>query len=168
MSTIDRFSNAATAAGATVHTVDRASATETLEELVNPPAIGVPLSIDDVSLPEGVETNPDDEQLRTAITGITAVPLGIETLGSVVVPSDEASTGPISLFAERQVAVIERDNIVEDVESAFSSLGERYRSDSNGNDAVIVTGPSTTGDMGALVTGVHGPAELHLVVIDNE
>lgn len=166
MSAIDRFSSAATAAGATVHTVGRANAAETLEELVSSPAIGVPLAIDGVSLPEEVETNPDDEQLRAAITGITAVPLGIETLGSVVVPSDEASTGPISLFAERQIAVIERENIVEDVESAFSSLAKRYRS--NGNDAVIVTGPSTTGDMGALVTGVHGPTELHLVVIDNE
>lgn len=166
MSAIDRFSSAATAAGAVVHTVERATATETLEELAAEPAVGVPLSIDGVSLPDHVETEPDDETLRSAATGITAVPLGIETLGSVVVPSDEDGTGPISLYPERQIAVVERENIVGDVESAFSYLAERYRS--NGNDAVLVTGPSSTGDMGALVTGVHGPAELHLVVIDDE
>lgn len=166
MSAIDRFSTAATAAGASVHAVSRGEATATLEDLTQEPAVGVPLSIDGVSLPDVVETSPDETTLRSARTGITAAPMGIEPFGSVVIPSDERRTGPISLFAKRQIAVVESEDIVDDVESAFTALGERYRT--NGDDAVIVTGPSSTGDMGALVTGVHGPAELHVVVIDDE
>jgi L-lactate dehydrogenase complex protein LldG len=166
MSATDQFSNAATDAGAAVHLVSRSDASATLEELTEPPAVGVPLSLDGVSLPTDVETDPDGDALRSAKTGITASPLGIEPLGSVIIPSDESSTGPVSLFPKRQIAVIERQNIVGDLETAFSRLGEQYRS--GANDAVIVTGPSTTGDMGALVTGVHGPAELHIVVIDDE
>lgn len=168
MSAIDRFSNAATAAGATVHAVARADATATLEDLTRDPAVGAPLSIDGVSLPDGVETDPDEETLKAAQTGITAAPLGIEPLGSVFVPSDEHGSGPASLFPQRQVAVVERENIVGDVEAAFAAIGERYRSNGEGSDGVLVTGPSSTGDMGELVTGVHGPAELHVVVIDDE
>lgn len=180
MSAIDHFSNAATAAGATVHVVAREDATAVLEDITQEPAVGVPLEIDGVSLPAAVETDPGEETLQSARTGITAAPLGIEPLGSVFVPSDEHGTGPVSLFPERQIAVIERENIVGDVESAFAAIGERYRSDGDGNgdvngngnrksnDGVLVTGPSSTGDMGDLVTGVHGPAELHVVVIDDE
>ena len=164
MSAIDRFSSAATTAGAIVHVVDREATTDRLEELTDYPAVGVELAIEGVSLPDGVETAPDEVALREAKTGITDSPMGIEPLGSVVVPSDERGTGPTSLFAERQVAVVKRSDLVADVETAFSRLADRYRE--NGTDAVIVTGPSSTGDMGELVTGVHGPAELHVVVID--
>ncbi|NGM67963.1 LUD domain-containing protein [Natronolimnobius sp. AArcel1] len=166
MSAIDDFSSAATAAGASVQRVSRTAATETLKELTEQPAVGVPLEIEDVSLPDDLETAPDEQTLRAARTGITASPLGIESLGSVVIPSSDDGTGPISLFPERQIAVVERTNIVADVESAFARLAKRYQT--GANDAVIVTGPSSTGDMGALVTGVHGPAELHIVVIDDE
>ncbi len=30
----------------------------------------------------------------------------------------------------------------------------------------IITGPSATADMGPLVRGVHGPGQLHIIVID--
>ncbi len=166
MSTTARFSSAASNAGATVHVVPRVDAAEQLEKLVDRPGVGAPLPIDGVSLPDEVNTDPDESELQSAKTGITVAPLGIESLGSVVVFSDEKLTGPISLFPERQIAVVDRENIVEDVETAFSRLAERFWSSTN--DAVIVTGPSSTGDMGALVTGVHGPAELHIVVIDDE
>ena len=166
MSAIDRFSNAATTAGASVHAVDRSAATDAIAELTRRPAVGVPLPIDGVSLPEGVETDPTEVELQDAETGITGAPLGIESVGSVLVPSDKRMTGPISLFPNRQIAVVERGALVADVTTAFARIAERYRT--QGNDAVLVTGPSSTGDMGALVTGVHGPAELHIVVIDDE
>lgn len=166
MSDVDRFSSAAATAGASVHAVDRSEATETISELTRRPTVGTPLSIEGVSLPDTVVTDPAKSDLKAAETGITAAPLGIESLGSVLVPSDNRMTGPISLFPTRQIAVIESDDLVGDVQSAFAQIAERYRT--NGNDAVLVTGPSSTGDMGALVTGVHGPAELHIVVISDE
>jgi len=32
----------------------------------------------------------------------------------------------------------------------------------------MATGPSATGDMGALVQGVHGPSEVHVIVVESE
>ncbi|QSG01468.1 LUD domain-containing protein [Natranaeroarchaeum sulfidigenes] len=166
MSAVDRFSTAASNAGATVHAVDRSEAAETIAELACQPAIGTPLSFDGVSLPEMIETDPNKAELQVAESGITSAPLGVQSLGSVLIPSDERMGGPFSLFPERHIAVVESDDLVRDVETAFTRIADRYRTD--GNDAVLVTGPSTTGDMGALVTGVHGPGELHIVVIDDE
>lgn len=166
MNTVSRFSSTAMASGAEVHTVSKESAEETLRELIETPAVSVPSSLDQVSLPSTVGTSPTQELLKKAKTGITDALIGIETLGSVVIPSDHQHTGPVSLFPERQIAVLDKSNIVPDIEAAFTTLGDRYR-DGN-NDTVIVTGPSSTGDMGELITGVHGPGELHIMVVCDE
>ncbi len=131
MSKIKRFSSAATAADAAVHVVNRAKATAQLANLLEHPAVGVPLSIDGILLPDKVDTAPDEAAPKTAKTGITDVLLGIEPLGSIVVPADEWGTGSLSLFAERQVVVVERDDLSFVMLPAYSPalnlIEERWR-----------------------------------------
>lgn len=166
MGTVDRFSKMAETTGAEVHTVSKEDAKDVLQELIKPPAVGVQPLTDTVSLPSIVDPPTKQKFIDEAKTGITDAIIGIETLGSVVIPSDGRQTGPVSLFPARQIAIIEASDIVPDIETAFSVLHDQY---GQGMDnTVIVTGPSSTGDMGELVTGVHGPGELHIVVICDE
>lgn len=161
---VERFSAAAASADALVHRTSVEGAEETIEDLTRRPAVGAPLPFEDVSLPADVETDPEQETLKAATTGITAAVLGITSYGSVAVVSGEDREGPVSLYPKRQIAVVRADDLVADVPTALERLEERFLG--GRNDAVLVTGPSTTGDMGELVTGVHGPAELHVVVIE--
>jgi L-lactate dehydrogenase complex protein LldG len=68
-----------------------------------------------------------------------------------------------SLLPAVHVAVAEQTQIVPDLFDLFERLAERGAQPSS---AIIITGPSKTGDIELkLVTGVHGPGELHVVVI---
>jgi len=132
-------------------------------EAVDPPAVGVALPWDDVSLPEDVTTEPTAGDLDAASTGVTAASLAVAEYGSVLLRADEAGSEPISLFPDRHVAVLREDDIVPDMATAVEWVGEQVRET---RDSVIVaTGPSATADMGALVQGAHGPTEVEVLVV---
>lgn len=135
-----------------------------LDEVSERPAVGTPPG-NGVSLPEWVEDDPTAADLETAATGITGAGIGIADYGSVVLPSDAAGTEPVSLFADRHVAVLPTEDVVADMPAAFEWLGGELRTD--GGSAIIATGPSATADMGALVTGAHGPKEVHVVLLED-
>ncbi len=145
--------------------VSPADARAAIADLLAPPAIGVSLPFEDVQLPDAVETVPTTADLRAARTGVTPAALGIANYGSVLIESDRAGTEPISLFNERHVVVLRRSDIVPGMPEAFSYLGERARAD--GTSAIVATGPSATADMGALVTGAHGPHEVAVVLVED-
>lgn len=162
---LDRFEDAATNAGASVHRTITSEATETIAELVREPAVGIELPFDEVQLPESVASEPSHEEVTASETGVTAASMGIAPYGGVVVSMTGDREGPASLHPSRQIAVVAGSDVHADLGSALETLEEQFLTDAG--DAVIVTGPSTTGDMGELVTGVHGPAELYLVVIED-
>lgn len=141
--------------------------TEALDTAVDSPAVGAPLPFSDLSLDgTGVETHPTPAQLREATTGVTAAGIGIAAHGTVAVESRPDGDEPVSLYPERHVAVLRASDIVPDVSSAMSWLGERLGEDNR--SVVFATGPSATADMGATVQGVHGPLEVHVLLVETE
>ncbi|WP_380677309.1 LUD domain-containing protein [Salinigranum sp. GCM10025319] len=142
----------------------RDSLVDVLDDVATEPAVGTPLPFD-ASLPDWVNTNPTPADLDTAVTGITAAGLGIADYGSVVLPSTPEGTEPVSLFPELHVAVLRTSDVVAGMPEAFDYLGGEFRDGDHGS-AIIATGPSATADMGALVTGAHGPKEVHVVMLD--
>lgn len=160
----DRFAEAAAEAGATVHRTHLDAATGTVRDLLIEPAVGTALD-GDLALPEEVETDPSVEAIEAASTGVTGTPLGIADYGTVVIAPDRGDEGPISLYPERQIVVVRQSDLVSGVGEALAELADRF--EAGADDAVLVTGPSSTGDMGELVTGVHGPAELHVVLVED-
>lgn len=104
------------------------------------------------------------EEIERARTGVTACVIGIASYGTVVVTPTHRNEGPVSLYPQRHVAVVRAEDIVADVETAFDRLESEF--EQGRDDAIFVTGPSSTGDMGELVRGVHGPAEMHVIVIE--
>jgi L-lactate dehydrogenase complex protein LldG len=91
--------------------------------------------------------------------------MAIASYGTVAIESSAAGDEPVSLFPERHVAVVREEDIVWGMDEAFARLGEEF--DAGRDSVVFATGASATADMGAMIEGVHGPAEVHVVVLDS-
>ena len=147
-------------AGWTLTTADELP--EELERF-SEPIVGVPFPFGDVSLPDSVPRAKRSDAVKAASTGVTAGTLGIAPYGSVVIQSRPPETEPVSLYADTHVAVVRSADIVDSMSDALAELGPQLRE--TGGNAILATGPSATADMGALVRGVHGPADVHVVIV---
>lgn len=146
--------------------VTRTTAEEAAAELAalaDPPAVGTPIPIPDVTLPDAVASEPSPSRLEAAATGVTGAELAIAEYGSVVVAGTEAAAEHVSLFADTHVAVVAAGDVVGSMRDAIGELGDAVRDGLS--SAVIATGPSATADMGELVTGAHGPTAVHVVIV---
>ena len=98
--------------------------------------------------------------------GISGVDFLVAETGSVVLHSGPDQPRSLSLLPPVHVAIAERDQLVNDLFDLFPS--------SQNDEALnlpscisIITGPSKTGDIELrLVTGVHGPGEIQVILID--
>ena len=135
----------------------------TLVPLLNAPAVGAQLPFENVSLPDTVETDPTVQELEKAETGVTAAGYGIADYGSVVIQGGPEGKEPVSLYADKHVAVIAASDVLPDMDTTFDRLAEDIRNDTG--QAIIATGPSATADMGALVKGAHGPMDVTVVLL---
>lgn len=138
---------------------------EALEEAIIEPAIGARLPFEDVSLEETTVTlDPSSSELDAAFTGVTAARFGIADYGSLVLRSSSDGSEPVSLFPNRHIVILSADDVLPDMESAFDQMAETIGV--NHESAILATGPSTTADMGALVTGAHGPKYVHVLILE--
>jgi L-lactate utilization protein LutC len=105
------------------------------------------------------------EVLFAADTGITGVDYLIAETGSVVVASQPNHPCSLSLLPQVHIAVARSEQIVPDL---FDLLNSEKFGDPPALPSclTLITGPSKTGDIELrLVTGVHGPAEVHMILI---
>ncbi|MFC7116340.1 lactate utilization protein C [Natronoarchaeum sp. GCM10025703] len=159
----DAFTNRARSYGVEITECPPDDVAAAVDERIEGPAIGTPLPWPDVELPEQVTTAPTPADLENAATGVTAASLAIAEYGSLVLRMDELGSEPVSLFNDRHVVVLRKQDIVPDMAAAFEWLGDELR-ETRGS-AILATGPSATADMGALVQGAHGPKEVEVIVV---
>jgi L-lactate dehydrogenase complex protein LldG len=136
---------------------------EAIETVATTPAVGVDPSFDGVSLPPDIEQELSPATLDAAATGITEAVLGVADYGSIVIPTTRSGIEPVSLFADQHIAVLRETDIVSGMDDALAEHGDAFRTDDW--SGIIATGPSATADMGALVTGAHGPKTVHTIII---
>lgn len=134
-----------------------------LSSAIVPPAVGAPIPFDGVSLPTDVETDPKPKRIQEARTGVTPAGIGVAEYGTIAVQSRTEGDEPISLYPENHVAVLRGSDIVPRMSDAIEWLEAEI--EAGRDSAVFATGPSSTGDMGALVRGVHGPKDVHVIVV---
>lgn len=170
---VERFQTAV-GGTATIHETTAASFDETLPESIEEPAIGTPLPFEGVSLAETpVDTAFTPQNLLDAATGVTPVAHGIGNYGSVTIDTDAEGTALVSLYPPRHVAVLAASTIGADMKAAYEELETRVREPAQDGDGagfgstVLATGPSATADMGTLVHGVHGPKDVHIVLLED-
>jgi L-lactate dehydrogenase complex protein LldG len=106
-----------------------------------------------------------DADVRVGLTGVDAA---LAATGSVVVLSGNGRYRAASLLPPVHIAVVTPSQILPDLESWWAvqkTAGlDQIRRHSN---IVVITGPSRTADIAMqLVMGMHGPRELHLVLLD--
>lgn len=151
--------------GVSVTHVDAASFGDRIDEAVTTPAVGVPLDDAALSLAETVvDVDPTPAALRDATTGVTSATLGVADYGSLVLSLTDQASELVSLFVDRHVVVLRAADVVQDMETAVDALGAEF--ERTRGSAILATGPSATADMGALVTGAHGPREVHVIVVE--
>lgn len=163
MSTVETFADNAAADSVTVTRVQSGDAREAIVEAIDPPAVGVELPWDDVSLPEPVERDPSAAALETAVSGVTGAAFAVADYGTLGLPATPEGSEPVSLYVDRHVAVVRAEDVLPDMSAAFDRLETEFRE--RRGSTILATGPSATADMGALVTGAHGPKEVEVIVV---
>jgi len=112
---------------------------------------------------EKVITDPSDQQMAKAKFGVTDAFAAVARTGSVCVSMTEKMGGSFSLFAGVHIAVVEAWSIVARPADIFNQ--QPFREKAFSRDFVFISGSSATADMGPLVRGVHGPANLHVIIL---
>jgi len=102
-------------------------------------------------------------ELATCTVGITGADAGLSETGSIVLVSGPGRGRLASLLPPVHIALLRRDSIVTSLPFLIASRPELVTSGAN---FVCITGPSRTADIEhTLSRGVHGPKEIHVVVI---
>ncbi|MCK4342315.1 MAG: LUD domain-containing protein [Phycisphaerae bacterium] len=111
-----------------------------------------------------VVTERDDETLFNADAAITGVLAAIAETGTFVCASGASSARGSSLIPPVHIALLSAAQIVGDLFDYFDQLDPKDGLPANVN---LITGPSKTADIeGILVTGVHGPGAVHVVLLE--
>jgi L-lactate dehydrogenase complex protein LldG len=96
--------------------------------------------------------------------GISGVENAIAETGTLVMASRRHDPRSLSLLPAVHIAVLKQRQLVPDLFDLFANW--EVDKDQLPSCLTLITGPSKTGDIELkLVTGVHGPGELHAVII---
>jgi hypothetical protein len=113
----------------------------------------------------GVRADISREACIAAQVGISSADFALADTGSLVVLSESRESRLISLLPPCHVAVINRASILENLDELFLKLPNPAAQSSS---MVLTTGPSRTADIEMrLVRGVHGPGELHVIIVED-
>jgi len=115
----------------------------------------------------GINYQADPEQLRTlaagAACGITGADYALADTGSLVMLASPQEARLISLMPPVHIAIVEQERLLTGLDELLSILPYPAEQTSS---MVLITGPSRTADIEQiLVRGVHGPGEIHVVVV---
>ncbi len=119
-------------------------------------------------LPGVCPAPPNPEQFREICTnvaaGITSAHYALADTGSLVLLGEFSESRLVSLLPPCHIAVVPCDRLLRGLDELFTVLPDPAKLSSS---MVLVTGPSRTGDIEMiLVRGVHGPGEVHVVLLD--
>ena len=108
-------------------------------------------------------TERDDETLFTADASITGVRSAIAETGTLICVSSAATARGTTLIPPVHIALVAGAQLVADLFDAFEHIGGWGALPAN---VSLITGPSKTADIeGILVTGVHGPGTVHVILL---
>lgn len=140
------------------------------------------LGIDDALSAAGVEVTESSapkhsgrqsrgEELRDhaarADIGITGVDYAIAETGSCVIIPRPGVSRAVSLLPPVHVAVVEAGRVLPSLDELFTLRRSDFLKGTMGSYMNIITGPSRSADIEyTIVKGVHGPGEVHLVLLD--
>jgi L-lactate dehydrogenase complex protein LldG len=107
------------------------------------------------------------EELRalcsTCAVGITSADYCLADTGTLVMISSREEARLISLLPPAHIAVVPRERLLSGLDELLTAVPMPAERSSS---MVLITGPSRTADIEQiLVRGVHGPGEIHVVIV---
>ena len=110
---------------------------------------------------------PTFEPLYRVDAGVTDVQAAIAETGTLVCWSGPGRGRGLSLVPPVHIAVVRRSDIVPDLID-YLARHAQHGPEALPSSIVFITGPSKTADIeGVLITGVHGPREVHILLVDD-
>lgn len=104
--------------------------------------------------------------MATADFGITGADYAIAETGTCVIIPKTGVSRLASLLPPVHIALIRRGQTLPSLDELFTLRRAAFAADSLGSYMNLITGPSRTADIEyKIVTGVHGPGEVHMVLI---
>ncbi len=102
-------------------------------------------------------------EIQVTVTGVTLAIADSGTLGVLAAPGQGRLA---SLIAPVHVAVVARSQLVA-TQGEYLAAARAALASGASSAAILITGPSRTGDIeGQLIVGVHGPGQIHTVLVD--
>ena len=173
---VRRFTDSLEALGGLVHRVSGAAAVqETVSRITagRSALVSSNALVHDCGLPglRGVEGPYEDRDLIRAAAsrvgaGITGAEYALAETGTLVMFSSAAESRLISLLPPAHIAVVRTASLLANLDELLAKLPDPAAQSSA---MVLITGPSRTADIEQiLIRGVHGPGEVHVVLVDSE
>jgi L-lactate utilization protein LutC len=174
-----KVARAASLAEARQYVVDLATSLEarslvrSAQEVVDRLDLESALSTAGVGLTRMALDSADDEQraaLReraiAADLGVTGVDYAIVETGSCVLLAGETVSRLVALTPPVHVAIVQRGQVLPSLDELFTLRRREALTDGPSRYMNIISGPSRSGDIDqTIVTGVHGPREVHMVLL---
>ncbi len=108
-----------------------------------------------------------DQQFDVEV-GITDVEAALAETGSIIISSGPHLSRGSYLAPPVHIALVRTSQILADLIDYFDGI-DGPLNQPNRSATVLISGPSKTADIeGILITGVHGPGEVHVVIIDDQ
>ncbi len=126
----------------------------------------IPLSgLEEALAANGVQVVPErDATVRVGITGADAA---LASTGSLVMLTGKGKSRLASLLPAVHVAIIHQSQIIANLETWVAMLRNEGLGVFQGSaSAIMISGPSRTADIAMqLILGMHGPGELHIIIL---
>jgi L-lactate dehydrogenase complex protein LldG len=109
------------------------------------------------------------QALEPATACISGVEMGIAESGSLLLRHGKGRPRLASLLAPYHIAVLRSSQLVRGLGDALALARSRYGNGifTDTSNLTLITGPSRTADIEmTLALGIHGPQEIHVVLID--
>ena len=129
--------------------------------------VGVPVT--EVAVGQSGSREQLREVMANADIGITGVDYAVAETGSVVLSPRQGVSRLVSLLPPVHVAIVEPQQVYESLDDVFAlrRLAFLQGNGDMGSYLSFISGPSRTADIEqTIVVGVHGPVEVHLVVLE--
>lgn len=107
------------------------------------------------------------ENAAGAEIGVTGVDYALAETGSLVLLARPGQPRSVSLLPPVHIALIRPEQIIRGFDELFEFLRADFEATGVKSAVTFITGPSRTADIElTLVVGVHGPQQLHAVLVD--
>lgn len=107
--------------------------------------------------------------LQVAEVGVSPADLGVAETGTLIIASSDELDRLVTALPGIHVVVLPRSKLVSSLEDAQPYVSQTLTRNSEAVSISLISASSRTSDVGGIsIQGVHGPKELHVLLLDKD